>query len=97
MNDLQHIHNMAQAAINSINARADEILAEIEMDHRVAMNHFDWMEWEARQPCNDSQPGASLKALVAVDSWWFGLDESEKNRIRSTYLVKEHVDQDCMK
>lgn len=72
---MNEIRQRAQAAIEQINRRADEILEE------MALNHFETMQWldikEERRGA-EAQVSSCLAPHLSFDSWWNSLEDDER-------------------
>lgn len=69
-----YLANLVAVAMTAMNARADEILEEIEMNHWENMYHIDAME---RANEREHHIAWSLLPFHSFEAWWDSLPDNE--------------------
>lgn len=72
---MNEIREMAQAAIDQINRRADEILEEMALNHFETMQRLDH-EQERREA--EAVIASHLAPHESFEAWWENLEEQER-------------------
>lgn len=72
---MNEIREMAQAAIDQINRRVDEILDEMALNHFEAMQRLDFEE-ERREA--EAEIASHLAPHGSFEAWWESLEDEER-------------------